>query len=185
MAIKATVFKIDLQITNLDRDYYQNHLLTIARHPSETTERMMMRIIAFGLHASNNLLFTRGISTDDEPDIWEKNLTDDIILWIELGQPDEKRIRKACGKAKKVIIYTFNQRSAVVWWKQIKNKLRRFNNLAIINLSVIDPDIFERMVERTIQLQCTIEDGQIWLTNNKFMAQIESEIWKNFTPEDL
>ena len=91
MAIKSTVFKVDLQITDIDRDYYQNHLLTVARHPSETNERMMMRIIVYALHASDSLSFTKGISSDEEPDIWEKNLTDEIILWIDLGQPDEKR----------------------------------------------------------------------------------------------
>lgn len=180
MALKSTIYKVDLQITDLNRNYYQSHLLTIARHPSETTERMMMRVIVFGLHASDDLTFARGISTDDEPDIWEKNLTDDIVLWLELGQPDEKRIRKACAKAKKVVIYTFNPRSSSIWWKQIKNKLSRFTNLAVINLSVTDPDVLENMVKRTVQLQCTIEGEQIWLSDDNNMTQIECESWKDY-----
>jgi uncharacterized protein YaeQ len=178
MAIKATVFKVDLQITDLNRHYYQPHSLTIARHPSETTERMMVRVIAFALQASNTLYFSRGISTDDEPDIWQKNLTDDIELWIELGQPDEKRIRKACAKSKKVIVYTFNPRSAEIWWQQIKNKLNRFENLTVTHLSITEPDVLENMVERTVQLQCTIEGSQIWLSDDSLTTQIESNTWK-------
>lgn len=179
MAIKSTVFKVDLQITDVDRDYYANHLLTIARHPSETNERMMMRIIAFALHASDDLAFTKGISSDEEPDIWEKNLTNEILVWIDLGQPDEKRIRQACGKAKSVIIYTYNQRSSTIWWTQIKGKLERFNNLCVVNLSVPNQDELESMIERTIELQCMIQDGQIWLSNNNLTIPVEKHTWKD------
>jgi uncharacterized protein YaeQ len=178
MAIKSTVFKVDLQITDVDRDYYANHLLTIARHPSETNERMMMRIIAFALHASDDLAFTKGISSDEEPDIWEKNLTNEILVWIDLGQPDEKRIRQACGKAKSVIIYTYNQRSSTIWWTQIKDKLKRFNNLCVINLSASNQDELESMIERTIELQCMIQDGQIWLSNNNQTIPVVKDTWK-------
>lgn len=179
MAIKSTVFKVDLQITDLDRNYYQSHLLTIARHPSETNERMMMRIIAYALHASNDLSFTKGISSDEEPDIWKKSLTDEIVLWIELGQPDEKRIRQACGKSKNVFIYTYNQRSATIWWSQLKTKLERFKNLSVINLSVASADELESMIDRTIELQCTIQDNQVWLSNNLLTMQVEKVDWKN------
>lgn len=181
MAIKSTIFKVDLQITDLDRDYYQAHLLTVARHPSETNERMLMRIIAYALHASDELAFTKGISSDDEPDIWEKSLSDEIYLWIDLGQPDEKRIRQACGKSKNVIIYTYNHRSAEIWWSQIKAKLERFKNLSVFNLSVVNPDELESMVDRTIELQCTIQDGQVWLSNNTLTVQVEKDDWKSIT----
>lgn len=178
MALKSTVFKLDLQISDLDRHYYQTHLLTLARHPSETNERMLMRIVAFALHASDTLSFTKGLSTDDEPDIWEKNLTNEILLWIDLGQPDEKRIRQACGKAKAVIIYTYNQRSSSIWWSQIETKLQRFRNLSVVNLSVANSDELEAMVDRNIELQCTLQDGQIWLSNNAVTLAIEKQIWK-------
>ena len=179
MAIKSTVFKVDLQITDIDRDYYQNHLLTVARHPSETNERMMMRIIAFALHASENLAFTKGISSDEEPDIWEKNLTNEITLWIDLGQPDEKRIRQACGKAKSVIIYTYNQRSSTIWWAQIQDKLARFKNLSVVSLAVTNQAELESMIERTMELQCMIQDGQVWLSGNNLTIQVEKDIWKD------
>ncbi len=107
MALKATIFKAELQIADIDRSYYQAHSLTLARHPSETEQRMMVRLLAFALHADERLLFGRGLSTDDEPDLWLKNLHDEIELWIELGQPDEKRVRKTCARARNVIIYTY------------------------------------------------------------------------------
>ena len=103
MALKATIFKADLQIADMDRGYYQTHALTIARHPSETDQRMMVRILAFALFADERLHFTRGISTDDEPDLWLKGLDEEIELWVDLGQPDLKRIRKACGRARQVV----------------------------------------------------------------------------------
>ena len=123
MATKATIYKASLQIVDLDRDYYHEHSITLARHPSETDERMMVRLLAFVQHASEDLTFTRGLSTSDEPDLWQKDLTGAIELWIELGQPDEKRIRKACGRAQKVWIYSYSGRSAEIWWEQIGSAL--------------------------------------------------------------
>ena len=123
MALKATIYKADLQLADMDRSHFQNYALTIARHPSETDIRMMVRLLAFALNADDDLLFSKGISTDNEPDIWQKNLTDDIVLWIDLGQPDEKRLRKACGRAQQVIVYTYQNRSADVWWKQIESSV--------------------------------------------------------------
>ena len=105
MALSATIFKIDLNIADMDRNYYADHRLVIARHPSETDERMMVRVLAFACHASDSLQFTRGLSSDeDEPDIWDKDLTGNIETWIDVGQPDPKRVRKACGRARQVFI---------------------------------------------------------------------------------
>ena len=134
MALKATIFKTELQIADMDRNHYQDYALTIARHPSETDRRLMVRILAFALHAHENLAFTRGLSTDDEPDLWCNSLSDEILLWVDLGQPDEKRIRKVCGRAREVWIYTYNDRSARVWFEQLGGKLERFENLHIIHL---------------------------------------------------
>jgi uncharacterized protein YaeQ len=122
MALKATIFKADVQIADMDRHYYQDHVLTIARHPSETDERMMVRVLAFILHAHEALVFGKGLSADDEPDIWQKDLTGAIKLWIEVGQPDEKRIMKACGRAEKVFIYSYSSNSSI-WWNQISNRV--------------------------------------------------------------
>jgi uncharacterized protein YaeQ len=178
MALKATICKVEIQITDLDREYYQAHSLTIAQHPSETEERMLLRILAFALNASATLSFTRGISTDDEPDIWQKNLSDEIELWIDLGQPDDKRVRKACGRADQVIIYTYKNRSANIWWAQAQSKLARFNNLAVVHLHVTENAALEQMAARNMQLQCTIQDGTIWLSDETHNIEIETAVWK-------
>ena len=178
MAIKATIFKAELNIADMDRHYYGDHSLTIARHPSENDERMMVRLLAFALSASEALTFTRGISTEDEPDLWQKNLNGEIELWIDLGQPDEKRIRKACARAKQVIIYCYQPRSAPVWWKQLEKKLTRFENLSVYNLADDMASQLGALSSRNMQLQCTIQDGEIWFSSGEQSVNITLEKWK-------
>jgi uncharacterized protein YaeQ len=158
MAIKATIYKAILNIANMDTHYYGEHNLTLAKHPSENDLRLMIRLIAFVLNANDDLVFTKGISQDDEPDLWKKDLSGDIKLWIDLGQPDEKRIKKACGRSEKVIIYTYQEGMASAWWKQSQKVLKRFKNLEVIYLN-IDGDI-ENLVQRTMKLQANMMDGE-------------------------
>ncbi len=173
MAISATINKITLNIADMDRHYYQTHELTAAQHPSETDLRFMVRVIAFIANASESLSFTKGLSTDDEPDLWQKSLTDDIECWIDLGQPDEKRIRKACGRADKVIIYTYHERKAHVWWEQIASKLQRFNNLKVFHINAEGVDA---MVQRNMELQCNIQDGEMLLNDDAISVDIKIEV---------
>lgn len=165
MALKATVFKADLQIADMDRHYYQSHALTIAQHPSETDQRMMVRVLAFALHADERLAFTRGISSEDEPDLWLKDLTDSIDVWIELGQPDERRLRKACGRAKRVLVYTYQSRAAAVWWQQNESLFARFDNLSVFHLDSDAVDALSALAQRNMELQCTIQDGEVTLSD--------------------
>jgi uncharacterized protein YaeQ len=161
MATKSTIHKAFLNIANMDTNYYNEHNLTLALHPSETELRLMARIVAFILNANEELTFCKGIAEDDEPDLWEKDFGGDIKLWIELGQPDEKRIKKACGKSEKVIIYTYQENMALPWFKKIENNLSRFKNLSIINLNM-DEDI-EELMQRSMNLQCNISDSELSL----------------------
>ena len=147
----------------MDRHYYQTHELTVAQHPSETDFRFMMRIIAFILNAEENLTFTKGLCVDDEPEIWRKSLSDEIDLWIDFGQLDEKRIGKACGRANKVIVYTYNERKAKVWWEQQANKLQRYKNL---NVFFIEAESVDQLISRNMSLQCNIQDGELYLSDN-------------------
>ena len=172
MALKATIFKAVIQIADMNRNYYADHTLTIARHPSETDKRMMLRLLAFCIHADEAMIFSKGISTDDEPDLWQHELNGELTHWIELGLPDERRIRKACSVAKKVTIYTYTQRSFDVWWSQIEAKLTRFNNLALANISDDELESLAALAQRSMQLQCTIQDGDIWLSDNDQSAHI-------------
>jgi len=164
MALKSTIFKADLQISDMDRHYYDNHVLTIARHPSETDERMMMRILAFALHADPALTFGKGLSADDEPDLWQKDLTGAIDLWIEVGQPDEKRIMKACGRAARVVIYSYSATSHI-WWSQTTSRVERAKNLEVYQLPSETSQALSLLAERTMQVQCTIQDAQAWITS--------------------
>ncbi len=166
MALKATIFKAELNIADMDRQYYGDHQLTIAQHPSETHERMMLRLLVFALNATENLSFTKGISTDDEPDIWLKNLTNEIDLWIELGLPDEKRLRKACGRSKQVKLYNYGSRSSSIWWQQNCAKLTRLSNLDIFDVPDETLNQMGSLAVKSMKLQCTIQDGEIWINND-------------------
>lgn len=173
MALKATICKAVLQIADMDRNYYHDHALTIARHPSETDERMMVRILAFSLHASDALAFGKGLSTDDEPDLWAKDLTGSILAWIDVGLPDDKRIRRACGRADEVFVYAYGGHGASLWWDHISDKLERTQNLTVKTLAQAGTRAIAALANRNMQLNCTIQDEQIWLADQKETVQVE------------
>ncbi len=163
MALPSTIFKANLQISDMDRHYYDEHQLTLARHPSETDERMMVRLLAFALHADERLTFTKGLCADEEPALWQKSLSDEIELWIDVGLPDERRVRKACNRATQVCLYLYGGRNADLWWQRNANKLQRFKNLTVIEIPEEMSSGLASLVERSMQLQCTIQDSDIWL----------------------
>lgn len=165
MALKATIFKASLNIADMDRHHYHDYHLTLARHPSETDERMMIRLVAFALNANEQLQFTKGLSADDEPELWEKSLSEEIVHWIDLGLPDEKRIRKACGKAKKVSIYCYGGNPAQQWYNKNANALQRYKNLNVIALDYTQTQALTALTHRTMQLQCSIQDQELWISD--------------------
>lgn len=178
MALKATIYKANLNVSDMDRHYYGSHALTLACHPSETEERLMVRLLAFALFASERLAFTRGISTDDEPDLWEKDLTDHITHWIELGVPDENRIRKGCNRADRVTVLSYGPRAASVWWEKNQGKLARQEKLEVLYLDKDATDALAAMVARTMDIQVTRQDGQVWFSSGDSTATIVPEVWK-------
>jgi len=178
LALKATIFKAELQVSDMDRHHYQTYPLTLARHPSETDERMMIRLVAFALNADEQLSFTKGISSDDEPDLWLKSLSGEIERWIELGQPDEKRLRKACGRAKQVIVYPYAERSAAIWWQQNQQTFKRFENLNVMWISVSGKHALSELAQRNMTLTCTIQEGQLWLSDGERDVTVELEQWQ-------
>ncbi len=176
MAIKSVIYKASIQVADMDRHYYADHALNIACHPSETLQRMMTRILVFALNAHEQLEFAKGISDSDEPDIWQKDLTGAIEHWIEVGQPDERRILKACGRAAKVSVYAFGS-SADIWWKQIANKLTRTRNLTVWRIAPEVAEELEKLCARTMQLQVTLQDGEIWVRNATDAVEARLERW--------
>ena len=178
MAPNATICKAVLHIADVDRHYYEDHSLTLARHPSESDERMMVRLLAFARHGHEALSFGRGLSTEDEPALWQKDATGLIELWIEVGLPDEKAIRQACGRARQVCVYTYGGRAADQWWKQNGAALDRLNNLAVMNLPFEGSRALAGLAQRNMDLHCTIQDGQVLIGDGTNAAQMEVVMWK-------
>jgi len=178
MALKATIYKANIELADMDRNYYDSLQLTIAQHPSETDQRLMVRLICYILNAHNDLQFGKGVSDEDEAAIWQINYSDEIALWIELGQLDEKRIKKACNKSAQVKLYCYGS-SVETWWSQSQNSLNKFPKLSI---KQFEPSIIEALVKllsRTMEFQCSIQDGQLWLTCNDESLLIETKTLKN------
>lgn len=178
MALKSTIYKVNLQIADMERHYYQDHALTLARHPSETDERMMVRVLAFALQAHERLGFGQGLSADDEADIWRMDLTGRIEQWIDVGLPDERLLRKASGRADEVLLYAYGGRTAEMWFEQNRKDLARLKNLVIYNLSPESTQALAALAQRTMDLQCTIQDGQVWFSNADGNVEVTFERWQ-------
>jgi len=166
MAPKATVVKAELQISDMDRHYYATHMLTLAQHPSETDERLMVRLLAFALYADERLEYGRGLSNEEEPDLWRRDYVGDIELWIDLGQPDESRIKKACGRAQQVVVINYSGRAADIWWDRIASSLTRLKNLTVIDIPTDVVESLATLIQRGMRLNCLIQDGEMQLMSD-------------------
>ncbi len=176
MALKSTIFRAEVQIADMDRGYYQTHSITLARHPSETDERMMMRLLAFILHASDALTFGEALSSNDEPDLWERDLTGAITSWIMVGLPDEKQIKKALSRSLRVVVYSYG--SAVEpWWSSLA-RVYESGKLLVVHIAPNISQALKTLVERSMKLHCTIQDGIIWLSDAKNTIEINPVVLK-------
>jgi len=186
MALKSTVFRVNLQIADIDNNYYADHALTLARHPSETDERMMVRLVAMALQAhklqsvcqgDGTLAFGAGLSDPDEPDVWLRDFTCQTRLWIEVGQPEDKPLVKACGKADEVVLYCFSH-SAEIWWRGIETKISRPRNLSVYRIPSAASQTLASLAQRSMQLQATVQEGALMLADDKNSVEIEPLRWK-------
>ena len=173
MALKATINKAVIHLSDMDRNYYDTLNLTIAQHPSETDRRMMIRLVAFILNAHENLQFGKGVSDEDEAAIWQINFSEEIELWIELGQLDEKRIKKACNKSKQVKLYCYGS-SADTWWSQSESKLKQFSKLSVEQFDEDTTEALAELISRSMEFQCSIQDGQLWITSGSDTLLVET-----------
>ena len=178
MAQNATIHKVELSISDMDRHYYETHKLTIAKHPSETDERMMLRILAFALNAHEQLEMTRGLSTDDEPDIWQKSLSGELDVWVTLGLPSDKVVRQSCARAGRVILYPYGGRTAEIWWDKIKGSAARFDNLQVIGFSEAETGALAELASRAMKIQVNIQDGEVMVSLEDGMVYLTPLIWK-------
>ena len=182
MAIKATVYKAALQIADMDRGLYADHALTLALQPSETTERLMMRLMAFALQVPADdhggaLLSARGLAEADDPDLWQHDLTGQLMHWVEVGQPDERRMAKACGRARRVSIYAYGT-SAPVWWAGLQGKVARLSNLSVWQWPAEQSQALAAMAQRSMQLQVTVQDGQLWVGDGRQSVELHPIVLK-------
>ena len=186
MAIKSTIFKANVQVADIDHAYYADHALTLARHPSETDERMMIRLAALALNAhqlhdvcngDGTLAFGAGLSDPDEPDVWLRDFTGQTRLWIEVGQPEDKPLVKACGKADEVVLYCFSH-AAEIWWRGIENKISRPRNLSVYRIQSAASQALQSLAQRSMQLQATVQEGALMLADDKNTVEIEPLRWK-------
>ena len=176
MALKATIYKANLQIADMDRNVYGDHSITIARHPSETDERMLARLLVFALNVPVNndqgaLEFAKDLWDSDEPALWQKDLTGVIKHWIEVGQPDEKRLARACSRVGRVSVYAFGS-AASIWWNGIRDKVARLRNLSVWQAPADQIQALVELAQRSMQLQVTVQDGAVWIGDGERSVEI-------------
>lgn len=162
MVLKATIFKADLQVADLDRSHFGDYALTLARHPSETDERMMVRLLGFAMIAGQDVSFGKGVSSDDEAAVWEVDPAGVIKVWVEVGLPDENRIRKASNRAERVMVLAYGARGVEVWWKQIAESLQRFDNLTVLQLPAEHSQALAALATKKMTFSCTIQEDTIY-----------------------
>jgi uncharacterized protein YaeQ len=177
LALKSTIYKAALQIADMDRGLYADHALTLALHPSETPERLMMRVLAFALSVPADdhdgaLLFARGLSDGDEPDLWRHALDGTLRAWIEVGQPDERRILRACGRAGQVAIWAYAA-STPIWWQGLANRLARQKNLQVWQVPAEQSQALGALAERSMQLQISVQEGQVLVVQGDRMVDVQ------------
>lgn len=178
MALKSTIYKAEVQIADMDRPYYGDHALTLARHPSETEERLMMRLLAFIRHADAALQFGKGLSDADEPDLWQKDLTGSIQLWIEVGNPDERRILRACGRSAEVVVYSYGSVSPT-WWSGIGARVQKAENLRVYTIAPETSAALGELAQRGMQIQCTVQDGDLWISSGEHTVPVQFKTLKS------
>ena len=178
MALKSTIFKAELSIADIDRGYYRDHVLTVARHPSETDERMMVRLLAFALHADNALEFGRGLSSDDEPDLWRRDLTGAVERWIDVGLPEEREVRKACGRANAVYVLAYGGRAVELWWQGARGKLERQDRLGVSEVPLEASRALAQLAARQMRLQVTIQEGHVFVADDATSVPVDIRILK-------
>lgn len=172
MALRATVYKAELAVSDLDRGVYGQHVLTLARHPSETEERLMVRLLAFALFADEALSFGRGLSAEDEADLWQRDPTGVIERWIDVGLPDERTVRKACSRAHEVVVLAYGARRVDAWWEENAAAFARLENLSVLTLTAAETAALESLAARSMVLSCTVQDGLVWLASGDATVEI-------------
>jgi uncharacterized protein YaeQ len=176
MALKSTIYKAHVQLADMDRALYADHALTLALHPSETEERLMARLLAFALcvpadDRQGALEFAKGLSDADEPDLWQRDLTGRLVQWVEVGQPDERRLLRAAGRADRVTVFAYGT-SVPIWWQGLASRVARAANLAVWQIPAAESRALASLAARSMQLQFTVQDGQVWVGGREESVEV-------------
>lgn len=176
MALKATIYKATVELADMDRNHYGDYPVTLACHPSETDERMMVRLLVFALNIPADedhgaLEFAKDIGDSEEPSLWQKDLTGQIVHWVEVGQPDDKRLIRAGGRAGRVSVYSFSS-STATWWAGIQPKLDRARHLTVWQVPAAQSQALAALAQRTMKLQVTVQDGAIWVGDGERSVEV-------------
>ncbi|TMP34804.1 YaeQ family protein [Pseudoalteromonas rubra] len=175
MALKSTILKANLSLSDMDRHVYQDISVTLAQHPSENAQRVMVRLLAFALEYQDGLSFSKGLCVEDEPDIWLKNYSDEIELWLSVGLPEEKWLKKASNRSKQVVLYTYGENNQGPWWQKNRNTLRQYTNLKVISLPYSATSVMAEMLTRTMALTVTVQDSEIWFSDEQHSVHLIPE----------
>ena len=186
MALKSTIYKAQLQLADMDRSLHADHGLTLALHPSETPERLMVRLLAFALTVPADdregaLEFAKGLSDSDEPDLWQRDLTGRLVQWIEVGQPDDRRLMKAAGRADRVSVFAYGS-STPIWWQALAPRVARASNLAVWQVPAAHSRELAGLAARSMQLQVTVQDGHVWVGNGSSAVEVAPVALKPLSP---
>ncbi len=164
MAEKATIYKTNITLSDTDRHYYADLNLTIALHPSETLERMMVRILAYCFRATEDIAFTRGLSSVDEPDLWIKSADGRILEWIEVGQPAPERLKKASGQSVAVKVFAYG-RGMDIWWNNNAPAIKVLPKVTVYSFAAEELQALTTLVEKTMTLTVTIAENTAYVAN--------------------
>ena len=163
MAQPAIIYRVNIQLSDVDRNLYQKLQTTVARHPSETPERLIARVLAYAVRFDPELAFTKGISAGDEPDLWIKGPDGRVTTWIEVGQPDPERLLKASRHAGRVILFAYGP-TRFRWENQHLSRLSAISNLTVLG---IEYDFLSQIVarlQRAVNWELTITEGNLYLS---------------------
>ena len=176
VATNATIYRVELPVSDRDRHYYASHAFTLAQHPSETPVRLMVRLVAFALYADDRLEFGRGLGNVEDPDLWQRDYTGDVLRWIDLGQPDESRIRRACARSGQVVVVNYAGNAADAWWERIGNAVARLDNLTVLDLA--PAEALTGLLERSMRLTAMIQDGELQLMSDRLNVALVPRVRK-------
>ena len=174
VAIKPTIYKARISLSDLERDYYDSISLTVAQHPSETLERMMVRLLAYCINAQEGIELTKGLDEVEEPDLWVRTLDWQTKLWIDVGEPSAERVKKACNRSQAVKVYSFNTKSDV-WWSRGESKFSRLE-ASIYRLPRDKIESLAALVQRTMDLSVTITGDSAYVAGEAGEVEVPWEV---------